>query len=51
MIKDSESLCKYLLDKAQVAVSMKDVLRETKELKPAFSDPTDETSDEASMLE
>ena len=36
---------------AQVAVSMKDVLREMKELKPASSDPTDETSDEASMLE
>lgn len=32
----------------QVAVSMKDVLREMKELKPASSDPTDETSDEAS---
>ena len=51
MIKDSESLCKYLRDKAQVAVSMKDVLREMKELKPASSDPTNETSDEASMLE
>lgn len=32
----------------QVAVSMKDVLREMKELKPGSSDPTDETSDEAS---
>lgn len=32
----------------QVAVSMKDVLREMKELKPASSDQTDETSNEAS---
>lgn len=30
----------------QVAVSMKDVLREMKELKPASSDPADEVSDE-----
>lgn len=32
----------------QVAVSIKDVLREMKELKPASSDPTDETNEEAS---
>ncbi|XAR72295.1 hypothetical protein NMG60_11018885 [Bertholletia excelsa] len=31
---------------AQVAVSMKDVLREMKELKPASTDPTDEASEE-----
>ncbi|XAR67913.1 hypothetical protein NMG60_11002853 [Bertholletia excelsa] len=33
---------------AQVAVSMKDVLREMKELKPASTGPTDEASEEAS---
>nr|XP_023892682.1 uncharacterized protein LOC112004677 isoform X1 [Quercus suber]XP_023892683.1 uncharacterized protein LOC112004677 isoform X2 [Quercus suber]POE60528.1 cyclin-d1-binding protein 1 like [Quercus suber] len=32
----------------QVAVSIKDVLREMKELKPGSSDPTDETYEEAS---
>ncbi|PSR84962.1 Cyclin-D1-binding protein [Actinidia chinensis var. chinensis] len=33
----------------QVAVSMKDVLREMKELKPASSEPNDEASEEASV--
>lgn len=33
----------------QVAVSIKDVLREMKELKPASSDPLDEASDEVSV--